>query len=483
MKKIILIVFIALFSISHLFAEIDAYFMYSVFNSKKGPYVETYLSFIGNSLKYVKENDAFFSKVEVSVFFTVGDSIVFLDKYTINSSPITDTASPKPNFVDVQRYLLNPGLYNIKIKIQDLNSSDPHAEFIDKIPVNVQDTNIFISSIEYLESYTETKEQTIISKSGYDLVPYVSNFFPTNLNKLNYYFEIYNCDKVFNENFILKIYIENDIDKTLYQPSLKLKKMEPENIIPYLGSIDISSLYSGNYSFVIEILDKEQKLILQQKFIFQRSNINKEAPDDTEKVLNANINSFSGKMFVRDSLVDYVLSLRPLAQPKERHFIDFVAKKSNLLALQNFFCEFWNTRSQTNPNALWEKYWEQVLYTNRAFGRTKKKGYETDMGYVYLKYGAPNEVYESEISPSAYQYKIWKYWHLDFTNENNRKFVFYNPTGVGRDFDLLHSNAKGELQVANWERFLQKRNNDMYNFDKTESDETWGENALREFNR
>ena len=77
----------------------------------------------------------------------MGDSIVFLDKYTINSSPITDTASPKPNFVDVQRYLLNPGLYNIKIKIQDLNSSDPHAEFIDKIPVNVQDTNIFISKI------------------------------------------------------------------------------------------------------------------------------------------------------------------------------------------------------------------------------------------------------------------------------------------------------------------------------------------------
>ena len=118
MKKIILIVFVALFSISQLFAEIDAYFMYSVFNSNKGPYVETYLSFIGNSLKYVKEKDAFFSKVEVSVIFSVGDSIVLLDKYTINSSPIVDTAASKPNFVDVQRYSLNPDCIILKLKFK-----------------------------------------------------------------------------------------------------------------------------------------------------------------------------------------------------------------------------------------------------------------------------------------------------------------------------------------------------------------------------
>lgn len=471
-------------SISQLFAEIDAYFMYSVYKSSKGPYVETYLSFIGNTLSYVKNADSFSAKVEISVVFSIGDSIVLIDKYLVTGVEIADTSNSKPNFVDVQRYFLQSGLYDINIKIQDVNEKDSYGEFKEKIAINFEDSVISIGGIEYLESFYETKKETIISKNGYDLIPYVSNFFPTNIDKLNFYFEIYNTDKVLNDDFILKFYIENNNDKRVFPYSLKQKKISPKPIIPYIGIIDIKELYSGNYSFVIEILDKEQKQVFQSKFLIQRSNINKEMSEiDTLEIFTANINSFKGNIFNRDTVLDYVLSLRPLAQPKEQHFIDFVAKKSNLQALQNFFCEFWNTRSDDKANLLWEEYWEQVLYTNRAFGRVRKKGYDTDMGYVYLKYGAPNEIYESDISPSAYQYKIWTYWHLNFTNENNRKFVFYNPTGVGRDFDLLHSNVNGELHVANWERFLQKRNNDLYNFDNLEAERVWGEHALREFNK
>jgi hypothetical protein len=76
---------------------------------------------------------------------------------------------------------------------------------------------------------------------------------------------------------------------------------------------------------------------------------------------------------------------------------------------------------------------------------------------------------------------MWQYYVIG--NQRNKHFVFYNPTLVGNDYTLLHSDARGEVYDPNWERRLSSRNNSMYNFNATESDDQYGSRAGENFKK
>ncbi|MDR2834994.1 MAG: GWxTD domain-containing protein [Bacteroidales bacterium] len=486
MKKFVLLISILFCLFSPTFANIETYFMYFLYYSPESPYIETNISFIGNTLKFQKnDNGKFSAQLSVTISISVGDSIVLTDNYNLNSPEIVDSNAIKPNFLDIQRYFISNGIYNLKIIIQDKNAIENRVTFNDILIVNFLDTQISIGGPEYLEKITKSENPSILTKTGYDLIPYISNFFPTNIEKLSYYFEVYNTDKVIKEDFLMKIYLESYESRKIIEHYGKSKKMEAKSIVSYIGEFNIKDLKTGNYNFVIELVNKENKTIKKESFFIQRSNTNLETLDTASLPINIaeiDINSvFSMDMNNRDSLIEYVRCLRPIANVNENNFIDYESKKASLIANQNFFLEFWMSRDNKTTNETWKKYWEQILYVNRSFGSKATKGYDTDMGVIYLKYGAPDEVYESIHEPIAYPYQIWTYWRTQ--TENHRKFVFYNQNFAGRDYTLLHSNAKGEIYTQNWERYLQKRNNDLYDFNNLNADQSWGSRALEEFNK
>lgn len=483
MKKLIIILSFCIFSIKS-FSNVEVYLMYSVFNSPEGPYIETYLSTIGKSLVFKKtDNNLFQAEIEVVIMYKKGESIESVDKYRLLSPEISDTMAAKPNFLDIQRERLPNGIYNFEIIIKDVNSDIKPSIFSDIININFDSNKIGFGGIQYIEKISASLSESALSKSGYDIVPYVSNFFPSNVEKLSFYMEIYNADVVINDDFIVRYYIENYETGKEIEKFSRYKRMVNTNIIPFIGDLNIKDLQSGNYNLVVEVKNRENKSIEKVKYFFQRSN-NIEV--DNEKLLDL-VNeydiysTFSGEMTSRDSVVYYISSLRPIANISEQRFIDYQMKESSLDVLQKFFVQFWISRNNVNPNEIWKEYNKQVEYINKLFQTKIRKGFETDMGITYLKYGAPTSVYSSKHEPSSYPYEIWTYWKAG--NETNRKFVFYNPDIVGKEYELLHSNATGEIKTNNWERLLQKRNSDMYNFDDLKSDDSWGSRALEEFNR
>ena len=483
MKKIVIIVIFNILTLA-VFAAPEVYLMYSTFNSPKTPYIETYMNVIGKSLEYKKnKNNAFQAQMEIFVIIKKNDTVVYIDKYLLNSPEIADAMEEKPNFIDVQRIPLANGIYNFQLQIRDVNTDDKEFTHNDIITIDFSDDKLYFSDIEYIEKCEKTTNETIFSKSGYDLVPYVANFFPTNMDKLMFYIEIYNSDKIMKNDFIFRCYIENYNTKTVLDQYGKTKKMKPAQIIPYIGELNIKDLPSGNYVLVFDIRNSENKVIKQERYPFQRSNTNIEIPVIEEIAKSIDIhNTFYGNMSSRDSLMYYILSMRPIAKNNEEVFIDTQLKKSSLETMQNFFVNFWVSRDIKNPGEAWRKYFEMVKYVNKNYGSTKNvRGFETDAGFIYLKYGVPNSIYKSQHEPSAYPYEIWTYWKTE--TEVNRKFVFYNPTIVGKDYVLLHSNAKGEVRTENWERYLQKRNNTVGNFDDLNADDSWGSRALEEFNK
>ena len=83
-------------------------------------------------------------------------------------------------------------------------------------------------------------------------------------------------------------------------------------------------------------------------------------------------------------------------------------------------------------------------------------GFETDRGWVFLKYGKPNDVIEVEDEPSAPPYEIWFYNTFPATHQTNVRFLFYNPSLTRNGHELLHSTARGEVNNARWEVELYK---------------------------
>lgn len=497
MKKTLCLVALCIIAATQAFAGLEVYFMYSKFNSPQGQYIETYMSTIGSSTVLKQNgNGKFQSEIEIVMTFKVGDSIANFDKYILRSPEVADTNGTIPNFIDVQRINLPNGEYTFDISIRDINSEKPPYCFTDKITMDFGEQLQF-SDIELIESYTKSNGESSITKSGYDLVPYVANFFPDNMKSLKFYVETYNSDKALNGDFVLKYRIIDYSTGNEIPSCSRFKKMKQAEVVPFIGELSIEKLPSGNYYLVVEAINQNNETVGTTRYFFQRQSENLySSAEYAERAQQFDLNNtFAGDMNSRDSLVYYIRSMRPIASVYERPFIDNQLRKSDLSTLQKYFVEFWVKRNYVNPENEWLQYKNQVERVESNYATTIRHGFETDRGVIYLQYGVPNHIYQSPIEPGAYPYEIWQYYRLG--EENNCKFVFYNPSLVGENFELLHSNKQGELKTFNWTRYLARSKttsygvSDTYNstdytssgFETHSFSNDWERRAIEEFNK
>jgi GWxTD domain-containing protein len=369
--------------------------------------------------------------------------------------------------------------------VKDLYASGEKFNHFDIIQVNVPDSEISVSDILFVESYKPTGESNMLSKNGYDMVPYIANFYPDNMKTLTFYTEIYNPGKEaqVSGNYIVKYYIENSNNKQILHDYSKFKKLNQGDLNCVFTEFNIESLASGNYSLVVEVRDKENRMLCKKDRFFQRSAPGLEIAENKIKPVSFD-SSFVKSFISKDTLKEYINCLKPIADINEKQYIENQIKAGDLALMQQFFYDFWTKRNPGNPENDWQIYHEQVIMVNNLYSTKIYKGYETDRGRVYLAYGAPNNVVEAKHEPSAYPYEIWHYYQSNtpYGEQVNIKFVFYNPELIG-DYTLLHSTAKGEFSDPQWERRLSKRNNTMYNHDVKDSDEAIGNRAKENFNK
>lgn len=472
MRSLIILSFILISSIA--FSNVRAYFYYAPFyNESSGTFVETYLTVIGKTVKFnkISENN-YQSSLEIIMLFKQDGQIKEFKKYNLMSPVINDTIS-YPNFIDQQRISLKNGTYVFELQITDKNNSNNVYTYNDVITVNYTNNDFEFSGIQLVESYKATSETNILSKNGYDLVPYVSDFYPDNLNQLTFYCEIYNTNSLVGNDteYLLTYYLENDVNKAILNEYSRIKKQKSNKLSVVFGELNIEKLPSAAYNLVIEIKNRENQILKVKKFKFLRSN--PKFDNIMPGVSNISFdNTFVTKFNNIDTLKEYMKCIRPICDYNEALYSENHANGDNLKAMQNFFYSFWLKRSYTDPEGAWITYFEQVKMVNKLYGSQIKKGYETDRGRVYLQYGSPNSVVDQKHEPNSYPYEIWHYYKI--MNESNKKFIFYNPDLVGNDYQLLHSDVKGEIYTKNWEMVLNKRSTPIYNHDQLQGTEHFG---------
>ena len=478
-----LIIFLFFFSYFSDAKNLNGFLSYSTFLSPvDGPYVETYLSIVGSSVNYIKlENSLFQGTIEVTMIFRNDDEIVDFSKYEILSPEVEDTSNINFSFIDQQRFLLPNGDYNFEIIISDKNEDKEPYITTEPIMVDFPADSISLSDIQLVKSFTKTDKPNILTKSGFDLVPNVYNFYPASENEITFYSEVYNADKLFGENgpYLVSYFIEsfNTGTKINFLEKFKREKASPVNVV--FNKFNFSRLPGGDYSLVVEVRDRENVLHASKKIFFQRSNPNIEFEvNDINDIIVQN--TFAARITNKDTLAEYIRSLEPIASQFEASFTENLMKDADLKTMQQFFYNFWFSRNEKNPEEAWKKYAIEVRKVNQAFSTQIHKGYETDRGRVYLRYGPPNHIADSHYEPSAYPYEIWHYYVLG--TQRNKKFVFATQDLVTNNFILIHSDALGELSNYRWQYELHKRNFEPNNLDVFKVPSQWGSKAEDYFN-
>ncbi len=456
-----------------------AFLTYSTFNSPDGPYVETYLSIAGNSVIYVKkDNGKFQATVDIIMTFKLGNDIKAFKKYELKSPEIDDTTKNNYEFIDEQRFQIPNGSYNFEIQLADRNKQAKLTPFSQPVVIDFPEGTPGFSGIEFIKSYTKNETPNILTKSGYDLIPYVYNFFPQVDSKMTFYCEYYNLDKVMQpgQKYILTYYLES------FENNLKLNeyaRVRVENAKPVgvlLAEFNIENLATGNYNLVVEVRDQKNEVVASKKIFFQRSNPNAKLSYAEMTSFNST-NTFAERITNLDTLKENISCTYPISGGIERAFIKSSLKSSDIKTLQQYFYGFWQRRDPANPEKAWLAYREQVKKANYNFGTPVKKGYQTDRGRVFLEYGPPNTRSQQYSEPSTYPYEIWQYYTLN-NNQRNKKFVFYSPDMVTSDFFILHSDAIGEINNPRWQIDLQSRTYTPRSIDDTQPvNSYWGDFA------
>ena len=122
--------------------------------------------------------------------------------------------------------------------------------------------------------------------------------------------------------------------------------------------------------------------------------------------------------------------LRYAATPDEMEHIEEADSAQQRL---DRFLEFWRKRDpdpQTPRNELMEEYYDRVVYSNKHFS-SYIEGWKSDMGMVFIRFGAPENVDRHPFDTDSKPYEIWYYYQL------NRKFIFEDLTGFG-DYRLVY---------------------------------------------
>lgn len=464
-------------------SPIRAYLSYSTFNTPQNqPYIETYLAVDGSSVNQILVSDSLYQgTIEVQMIFRMNDSIVNFDKFELSGPKLKDPVSSNFNYINVERYALPNGTYELELSIKDKNSLDSALVNYAMFTMDYQADSMSFSDIELLQKFMKDSTDSKLVKNGYELVPYVFSYYPDDVSVISFYAELYHSDKAFGESqFLLNYYIRPfEVDRKL-DAYYSMKKTNPSSVNIMLNSINISKLPSGNYLLVLEARNRNNELIATKELFFQRYNTNTDNYVINIQDIDAE-DSFVSAFTSRDTLVQYIKYLEPVSTQAEKTFVKSSLNTAELETLRDYFLGFWVERDPNDPEAAWKDYKARVDQANYNFKSVSIPGYQTDRGRIYLQYGQPNTISQSDIEPAAFPYSIWHYYSMG--SQRDIVFVFYTQEIATNDFQLIHSNAVGELQNYAWRNTIFQRTDGYWSIDDKvrptgwRDSDSWGTNV------
>ena len=445
-------------------------------------YLETYVRVLGNSAEF-RELKAKNGLVQASINFTFilsqGIDIVSFEKFTLNS-PELDSAQ---DFLDVKRFALSPGKYTLKIAAVDNNDPANKLELEKSVIINSYAKSVELADVQLFGKVEQSNNSNPLAKNGVYMEPLNYGVVTEDIKVLNIYTEAYIAESESDMLFLKYAIIEGFDDGEGNEVMKKVEKLGNQTIQPLILHLPVDKIPTGNYRVELEVMDRAKTVIVKKFVNFTRSN----PAFDLEYWQS--YNEEEDYSFVNDMTageVDYALrATSPIVYEPKKSLLDYIIKDAPIRAKKKFLFSIWKDKEPRNTEYHYQQYLTIAKAVDLEYNSNVGYGFETDRGYIFLRYGKPNSVLTIDQEPESYPYEIWYYNQVEETTQTNVRFLFYNKSLVDKDFKLLHSTCRGETQNIAWEVELYGRGLDVQEqnkIDAVQTGEGWNRKARQYFN-
>lgn len=340
-------------------------------------------------------------QINIGVENQKGTSVLTEDKtYSVSERSYAVTIDPKAQRIHRYEILLPPGEYLFQFRLLDLNSTRSRSHERKKTVRTFERNKLEVSDVLFI-----TKSDTDSIKS--------ENIIPSSRVPLQ--------DKIFVYAEVISPETTNTIkiESTLRQKNGKEGFNFSQDIIPQneitkvILQVNKESMVRGENQLYLKATSKGQSKAVRKDLRFV-----------------AGIETFEGLPV--DDMIGPLLYVTNGDDWKK--LIKASDEESD-----SVFQAFWNKRdpSPGSPqNELFDEFYKRVDLANRNFGYTRKDGWKTDRGRVFIVFGPPDRIEHS--TPLRYTQGDYEVWYYDDLRE---KFVFHDEYGFG-DFRLVSGNIR-----------------------------------------
>lgn len=412
-------------------------------------YVEFYYSFGQRGLAQVKNDSVTLLEgiLDIEITETSTHELIVDREWKINHE-IKDTLDMNKSLVGILNFIIPAGKYICEISGRNSKDSTISRNYKEAITVEpFIDSSFAVSNIQFASKILQDSpnKNSVFYKNSFEIIPLPTSILGENQPVLFHYFELYNLQNI-NAGFPLKLNVSvlDSRRNVHFQKSKEISRATDSRV--EVGTVLVNKYPTDTYTIIVSLFDSLKNYSVSSAKKFYVLNPSVEVNDSVYGEITDVFATQFGAMS-EEELDDLFDKSKYIAAGGE---IDQYNSLNGKEGKQKFILQFWNQRDtepSTPQNEFFMEYLKRVEYSNQHFKALGKKGWRTDRGRVFLKYGEPSEIERFPNQIDTKPYEIWYYNEI----EGGVIFIFADLTNFS-DYQLIHSTSRGELRDDNWQR-------------------------------
>lgn len=325
------------------------------------------------------------------------------ENYALGS--FEETRNPSGYLVNILTMTVRPGDFDLAVTLTDRISGNSH---VNKRPIALSGAggrNWVIGGPEFFDPAAEPPDLPRFRRAGVGLVPNVARSSSGLTDRLAIYLEVYG--QTHPEATRLLVEADQRLGRHHLTDTVNLDRRG--QMAPIIYRNPLTGFGTGDTRLRLTVIDS----------------LGHGVGDPVEAAFWIDW-SLSG--LVAENWEEAVDMLAHIASHNELKTLRSIPEAGREAAL----AAFWKSKDPTpeTPENEWEEeYYRRIRYADLHFSSSLRRGWRTDFGGVYIKYGEPDEVDRHPFDRGDKPYEIWYYY------SQRRRFVFVDAKGNG-EFEL-----------------------------------------------
>nr|MDK2851252.1 hypothetical protein [Candidatus Cloacimonadota bacterium] len=382
------------------------------------------------SLLFLAHNNAFFAQVEVEIQVANQDSVIYTHQVSdnIGISSKHDASSNVKSYLNRISFLMSEEHYDISFTATDLLSKNSFVwSFgVDALSPRSRISDLELNSRVYVDSSAYLEK---FRRQGKVYEPTVSAILRRQYHEnAHLYLEIYTPEEELGESQLLNLSLEQNgiliVDE--YMDFIPTKPHESFTL-----KIPLTDLPAGKYQAWVSLQareyqeDRDFEFVLSEEIETMLSIFN--SPDDEYQLM---------RYFMASNM------------PANWDNMDIDTKRRHI---SNFWRNMAIATRMTETEVM-DLINSRVEHANRFYSHLRP-GWTTDMGRIYIRNGAPDDIEKGTSSDESRfvrkDYQIWKY------HSGNRPVYIFIDIQMNNNYRLIYASGD-DMEITNpdWLRYL-----------------------------